>query len=120
MSFLYPRLISINRPSPASAAGEQEYGDLTPDQEIVIHTGLAASVQHKATAGATGAGLPGDTRALTTWRIFIPLSALPSIAAPPAIQTRDIAIDDLGRRFQVTAAYPNSLGWSCLCDLLEV
>ncbi|MBX9934544.1 MAG: hypothetical protein K2Y56_24015 [Methylobacterium sp.] len=120
MSFLFPRTISINRPSPASVAGAQEYGDLTPDQEDVIHTDLIASIQHKATAGATGAGLPGDTRALTTWRIFIPLSALPSIAAPPAIMSRDIIIDDFGLRYQVTAAYPNSLGWSCLCDLLEV
>lgn len=126
-SFMYPRTISVRRPRANAAmpgiptglpvAGLADYGGVLPEQETVILTGLPASIQQKATAGGQGAALPSGARANTTWRVFIPLRALPN---RDAVETRDIVVDDQGRRFQVTAAYWNSLGYNLLTELLEI
>lgn len=117
-SFLYPRTVAVRRPPAALADGVQPgYGGLDPAAEAPVLSGLPASIQESATAGATGAQLPSDARSATTWRVFIPKRAC---ADPAAIRTRDVLVDDLGRRFQVVAAYFNSLGWNCRVELLEV
>ena len=117
MSFMYPRTVAITRPPAATTKGAMPYGGLRRSDETPVLTDLAASVQQTSTAGQTGAQLPADTRANTAWRIFIPKRACRD---PGAILARDIVTDDLGRRFQVTAAYFNSLGFNLLTELLQV
>lgn len=117
MSFLYPRTIAVDRPAAETDPGVTEYGYLARADEAPQLAGLPCSIQQRATAGQTGAQLPSDTRANTAWRIFIPLRALRD---PTAIQPNDVVIDDLGRRFQVTAAYFNSLGFNLLTEHVKV
>lgn len=117
MSFLYPRTVTITRPPSVNPNGRVGYGGLKRADEATVLTGLPASVQQRATGGATGAQLPSDARSNPTWRVFIPKRACRN---PDAIRNRDVATDDLGRRFQVTAAYFNSLGFNLLTEQLEV
>lgn len=117
LAFIYPRTISIRRPSaPATGAvGAQPYQALVPADESVIASGLPASIQEKGRAGRGDVGLPADTTQATIWQIFIPGAS----AALGGIQNRDIVVDDLGNRYQVIAAYWNSLGFKLKVTLLE-
>ena len=119
MSFVYPRTIAITRRAGdvvRPPGVQDDYQGVDADAELVVLTALPASIQQTATAGGTPSQLPADARAITAWRIFIPLNALRD---PAAIRTWDHAIDDLGRRFNISAAYPNSLGTSLLTELVE-
>lgn len=119
MSFLYPRILSVARPITDRALGENDYGGLNANYEnrfVPVFQGIPASIQMKASRGKPDAGLPADAQK-TFWTIYIPLSA--GIAAG-AIFTRDVITDDLGNKFQVTANYYDSLGWSMTAEKLEV
>ncbi|GGH14813.1 hypothetical protein GCM10007036_14370 [Alsobacter metallidurans] len=113
MSFIYPRTISVRRPSAPSGRGAVGYQGLQASDESVIASGLAASIQESGTASRTDAGLPADAFSSTIWRIFIP--QLPD----GQLRNRDIIVDDQGRRFQVVAAYWNSLGYNARCHIME-
>jgi len=111
MSFLYPRTISISRPTQPTGVGAVGYGGELPATETAVASGVAASIQQKKEGRPPPAGLPGDAR-MTLWRIFF---NLPN----GTVADRDIIADDLGIRYQVQAAYWNSLGYNCLCERLE-
>lgn len=116
MSFLYPRLIDVHRPNVSSGAGAQPYQGVTAANESVLATGLPASIQHRSGKGAGNTGLPADAPKKADWYIFIPASA----AALGSISENDIIVDDLSKRYQVIAAYWNSLGFRLAAELLQM
>ncbi len=112
MSFIYPRIVSITRPPVLSGVGVRPYQGLDPATEVPVASGLAASIQQVKEARQPGAGLPADVIRGTLWNIFI-------VQPRTLIRDRDVITDDLGTRYQVTAAYWNSLGYKCLCERLQ-
>lgn len=111
MSFLYPRTVSVKRQVPASGVGALGgYGGETLATESVIMTGLSASIQSSSNA-ARSELLPGSARG-SSWTIFLH-------AKLGSITERDTVVDDLGKRYQVTSAYYNSLGYKLTADLLD-
>lgn len=115
MSFLYPRLATVTRPTPAeTSGGRQTYGGRTEAGETEIATGIPCSVQARREGVRNVPGLPADaTKA--TWRIMTPLGAV----ADGFVHDSDVFTDDLGRRFGVLADYTNSLGGCFFCERLE-
>ncbi len=115
MSFMYPRVVTLSRPILATGIGLGTYSGLLPAQEDIIAAGIPANIQEISYSGKTLTATPSDATGKTMWNIFIPLSAL----AIGVAQDRDIFTDDLGSRYQVTAAYWNSLGYRAVCERLE-
>lgn len=113
MSFMYPRTISVYRDSEPTTGGLKSYNQ--PNQQTLIASGIAASIQLKKEAGSMPTHLPADTSRRTYWNIMIPVSA----ATLGTIRNNDTIVDDIGVRYQVTAAYWNSLGYSLLAELME-
>jgi hypothetical protein len=114
-SFIYNRTVAVHRPLPAQTAGDGGYAGLQATAETVIATGVPASIQ-TASRGGTGFGIghvPSDAGRVQ-YRIHIPFWAQPAAE----IAVRDIVVDDLGRRFQVSAPQPDSLGPLLLGELL--
>lgn len=119
MSFIYPRKVSIVRPVSGRGLGKVGYNGQRPgnqQHEQSVAEKLPASIQLMKGMGRPASGLPGDAAQKTIWRILIPLSAI----ANGAIKTHDVVIDDLGERYDVTAAYWNSLGYGLLTEKLDV
>lgn len=112
MSFLYPRVIAITRPTQQTGVGAVPYGGQVTVEESPVVSGLAASIQLKNDGRDTGVKLPGDGRA-TQWRVFFRHNDR------SLVKDRDIVTSDLGDRFQVIGAYWNSLGYNLLCTRLE-
>lgn len=110
MSFLYPRTVSVYRDSEPTNGGLQGYNE--PNELNIVTQDLAASIQLKRESGAQPANLPGDVSKRTYWSIFVK-------APVGTIINNDIIEDDQGIRYQVTAAYWNSLGYQCLCEIME-
>ena len=118
MSFIYPRTIMVLRlPGDITATpGFQDaYQAPDPRTEVTIFTGIPASVQFKSFARATGAELPADTQNRTNWDIYLRAGTAPK----GSILERDIIVDDLGNRYQVTAAYAHPMGHKLRCERLE-
>ena len=113
MSFIYPRTVSVRRPALNAAVGAQPYAALRKADETVIVASTPASIQEKTAGGRSVVGLPGDSVTSPIYRIFMPK------VAKGTIKDRDIIVDEEGNRYQVTAAYWNSLGWNCRTQLLE-
>ncbi len=112
MSFLYPRTIAITRPRSAAGIGVQTYGGVAASAEDAVASGIAASIQLVRVGGEGPAKLPADA-ARSRWRVFF--------KGPSAlVRDRDVITDDLGLRYQVSAAYWNALGYACECERLEV
>ena len=112
MSFIYPRIVSITRPPTLTGIGAQPYQGLLPSTETLVASGLKASIQQIKESKQFPANLPGDTIRGSLWSIFIRKPRT-------LIRDRDIITDDLGVRYQVTAAYWNSLGYKALCERLQ-
>ncbi len=83
-----------------------------PSTETIVAVGLSASIQQIKESKQPMENLPGDTVRGTLWSIFIRKPRT-------LIRDRDIITDDLGVRYQVTAAYWNSLGYKALCERLQ-
>jgi hypothetical protein len=115
VSFIYPRTVSIRRPSVDNAVGAQPYSGLTEANETQVAGGLPASIQLARKGGAPDAGTPSDSYGRVTFNIFIPARA----AALGLITENDIVVDDLAKRYQVSGAYWNSLGYNLTADLLS-
>lgn len=113
-SFLYPRVVSVSRPTVQSSAGAQAYGGVSPVNETPIAANLPANIQLQKAIGGAEAGLPADTSKARSW-VFIPARA----AANGLIAARDIVTDDLGVRYQVVYPGWNSLGHRLLAERLE-
>lgn len=112
MSFMYPRTISITRPYTLSGIGAQPYQGLEPSQETPVASGIPANIQQVKETRQPIAGLPGDVARGTLWCVFFR-------SQNGLVNDRDIIIDDLNVRYQVIAAYWNSLGYKCLCERLQ-
>lgn len=111
MSFIYPRLISIYRPN-VNTAVDQGNQELLPSDETLIANNIRASIQLAKTARNLKAGLAGDVLSGSFWKVFFrsPIGL---------VNNNDIIVDDSNNRYQVTANYWNSLGYNCLCELLQ-
>jgi hypothetical protein len=116
MSFLYPRTVSIHRPTPNTGAGALGYSGETAANETVVLTGLPASIQHRGARGKAPGNLPADAQSGADWYVFIPAAN----AALGTIAERDIVVDDIGKRYQVIAAYASPLGHRLAVTLLEM
>ena len=116
MSFLYPRTITVTRPTTQTAVGTRGYSGLKSTNETSVVTGLPASIQWDSRGKTAEAGLPGDSTGRQQWRIYIPKGN----AALGLINKDDIVTDDQGTRYQVTAPYWDSLGYSLIAETLKV
>jgi hypothetical protein len=114
---LFDRVVSIRRPIKPTTVGAIGYGGLLPTNETVLFTGLPASIQFQPKRERPPGGLPSDASTSADWRIYVPAG---TAATAGQIVERDVAVDDLGRRFQIYAAWPTDLGWVIAAQLLEV
>jgi hypothetical protein len=113
MSFIYPRTIKITRPATdPEPTLTPTYRSLDPGAETPIASDIPASIQASRQGGANKSGLPSSVNS-TLWRIFFR-------GEPGLLQDRDIITDDLGNRYKVIGAYWNSLGYSPMCEQLDV
>lgn len=122
-SFIYSRTIAIHRPAVIAAPGSANVATLvsaysgdTIASETVLFTGIAASIQYKDRDLRATAPLPADTTRPGGWNIYIPRAAG---IDEGAITENDVVIDEVGRRYQVEAAYPHPLGWKLHCRFLK-
>lgn len=113
--FIYPRVIAITRPATNETPGGQDYSGTQKANETSVATGIPCSIQFSSRLSKVLGGTPSDASDIAGFRIFIPLCA----AANGLITERDIATDDLGKRYQVFAAYWDSLGYNLQVELLE-
>jgi hypothetical protein len=113
---MYPRLVAVTRPNTNDAPGDRGYSGVTKPDETAIASGLAASIQFTGRLSVPLGGTPSDATDRAGWRIIIPASVAP---ADGTITERDIATDDLQRRYQVFAAWWDVLGFNLQVELLE-
>lgn len=111
MSFIYPRVIAISRPTPTTGIGALPYQALSSSSETMLFTNIAASIQHRG-SNVLKAGLPADANTGNQWNI---LFNLPN----GSVWERDVITDEFGKRYQVNTAYWNSLGYQCECERLQ-
>lgn len=117
MSFIYPRTVSVTRPNNQTGIGAQGYGGVTAGNEsrVAGAQGLPASIQAKRYRGRPEGKTPTDAPNVTQYEIFIPLPN----STIGLIDERDIVTDDLAKRYVVTSAYWNSLGYRLGTELLQ-
>lgn len=113
---IYARTVAIHRPTQDLPVRQVSYQGETTAAESIIMTGLPASIQKYRTGRSIKADLPADVTGRGEWSIFLPASA----AALGSIQRNDIAIDDLGTRYQVKETYWNILGYRLDTEQAEV
>lgn len=112
---VYPRTVAITRPNVNDTPGVRGYSGVTKANESPIASGLPASIQFLARLSKPLGGTPSDASDRGGFRILIPSTA----AAEGLITERDIATDDLGKRYQVFVAWWDTLGYNLQCELLE-
>lgn len=112
---IYNRVIAIRRPQTNETPGDQGYSGTQEANESVILSGLPASIQFAGAGGEPLGGTPSDASKRGNYRIMIPASA----ASIGSITERDIVVDDLGKRYEVFATWPDSLGYNLHTELLE-
>jgi hypothetical protein len=116
MSLMYPRTVSITRPAVQTGVGAIDaYSGLTPATETSVAASLPAQIEFKRERSAPDGNLPSGAYTRSGWLIFLPKRA----AGPGVIKERDVATDDLGRRFHITAAEWDVLGYRLSTELLE-
>jgi hypothetical protein len=114
VSFFYPHVVQITRAINDNLVGDVGYSGELPSNEQVIAQQIPAAIQ-RAKEGRPTAKLPGDVPS-SYWKVIIPLAAL----ANGTVQTRDIVTDEAGVRYAVSTPYWNSLGYTLVCERLEV
>ena len=124
---IYARLIEIHRAkTPAassSVTGLVDYSGMTsqpstsdPNQgEVVLFTGIPASIQATQQGRKKDSSLPSDAVWAPTWVIYIPKDALDL----GSVRDRDIVVDDESYRYEVGQAYWNINGYKLTCIRLE-
>lgn len=110
MSFLYPNIITISRPTPDTGVGAQPYDDLLA--ETILIQNVRANIQYNQSARQIASGLPGDVARGTMWDIFF---RDPGIL----IKNRDVITDEKSIRYQIMACDKHPLGYTALCELLQ-
>jgi hypothetical protein len=124
---IYPRIIEVHRVRTNAGTADTTIG-LTgysgaeastaiadPAGEVVLFTGIPASIQAGPTGRKKDSALPQDVVFMPTWIIYVPLPAL----AKATVRDRDIIVDDEGYRYEVGQAYWNRLGMKLICIRLE-
>ena len=119
---IYPRTISIYRPaSPTNGGGGLQVGlvpyqGLQPSDETAIASGISASIQAEALGNTRSTGdIPSDGAGPVKWTIYVPKTAL----ILGDVRDDDIVVDELGDRYQVSAAYWNILGYKIMTIRLK-
>lgn len=113
---IYIRTISVTRPASQLGAGDEGYLGLNRELSgTTIATGLAATIQSSREVRAPLGKTPSDADTKAQWNIYLP----PGAVAAGVIQDRDIATDDLGRSFMITASDPTAMGYRLRAELLE-
>ncbi len=112
MSFIYPRTVTITRPTPDTGIGVRPFSAEQANQETLILANVAASIQYDSTTRKLTAGLPADIYTGSRWMMFI-------CAPLGTMQDNDIITDDLGIRYQVHASYWDSFGYNAKCEKLQ-
>lgn len=112
MSFLYPRTITITRPSADAGIGQRPYGGLTPTAETTVAANLPARIQSDRQGTAPATKLPGDAAGESIWKILFK-------GVLGLTRTDDIITDDLGNRYQVISADWGPLVTTCRCQILQ-
>lgn len=121
----YPRTVSVRRNKTVAGVTDAlgavgysgaEQGTVSLEGEIILFSGLIASIQLGAAGRTTvNASLPGDAVSKPIWKVFIPSSAI-SIYS---IRDRDIILDDEGYRYEVAANYWTTGGYELSTVRLE-
>jgi len=97
------------------SGAEQSTNPSDAQGEIVLFTGIAASIQSGDTGRKKGKALPSDVFYAPTWYIFIP----PTEIAQYSIKDRDIILDEEGYRYEVGQNYWSMAGYKLSCIRLE-
>lgn len=112
----YPRTVIISRNKTVAGStdiiGNVGYSGTEQstgiEGEVVLYSGLPASIQLKAGGRTTKSGeLPGDAVTKPVWEIFIPSTDI----SKDSIRDRDIIMDDEGYRYEVGANYWTAFGY---------
>ena len=116
MNFLFPRTITITRPTGETAIGAVGYGGATKAAETVVIAGIAASIQARSGSSRPHAGdLPAAAPGPVTWNVYLDEDAV----ANGVIHDRDIVTDDNGERYQIDANNWTPLGYKLITTRLE-
>ena len=114
---IYSRTITIKRPIDQTTPGTVGYSGVLPAEEETIVEDIVCNISVSgASSLAVHGGLPADSPNPFRWSITIPLNGNVTL---PAIMERDVAYDDLGRRFQVSGFDP-SAGISAVITALRL
>jgi hypothetical protein len=111
----YPRVIVITRPATNETPGGQDYSGTQKANETLVAGGIPASIQYIGRLSTPLGGTPSDATDRAGFRIMIP----PSAAEEGLITERDIATDNLQKRYQIFAAYWDEQGYNLQVELLE-
>lgn len=114
MSFLYPRKITITRPTAQGGEGKIGYGGKTQAGEDVLAEDVPCNIQLRREGQKNSTGLPGDATR-PTYDVRIPKRAL----ALGVVHDRDLITDDEGVRYLVVGPYWDSLGYAVRVELLH-
>lgn len=128
MSFIYGRTVAITRPAAETAAGLNTYAGLKIATETAVIgaitysnantfvslVGIPANIGDDDSDRGGGPMYPASARRME-YRITLRLSD----AAIGAIREQDFVTDDIGKRYQVSAATYTSLGYQLRASLLE-
>lgn len=112
---VYPRTVTITRPIANETPGGQPYSGVQEANETTIIAGLPASIQFTGRLSTPLGDTPSAATDRAGWRILIPATAV----AIGVITERDVATDDLGKRYQVFAAWCDVQGYNLQVELLE-
>ena len=116
MGLIYDRIVTILRPNTQLTPGDAGYGGLRTGQEEVIAKDLVASVQTSTSSTRQRAGdFMSAPPAPLQWTVYIRRGQV----AVGTIVDRDVVVDDLGRRFQVSGADCHFMGWTLFTIRLE-
>jgi hypothetical protein len=97
-------------------SGLQQSTDPTnPAGEVILYTGLPASIQPKTPGRTKGTLLPGDIIYKPEWSIYIPASAISQFD----IRDRDFVYDDEGYRYAVAQNFWTVFGYQLVAIRLE-
>lgn len=115
MSLVYARTVAIHRAVVDTSVGAGSYEGPTEANETVVLSNLPASIQQQRHIKVPDANLPSDAYNKAGFNVFLPKRA----AKKGSIVERDIVVDDLGNRYQITGAYWNILGYNLTAELLQ-
>lgn len=112
MSFLFPRIVAVSRPTQNTGVGAQDYSGVEETNETTVATGVKAHIQADRQGTSPEAKLAADAAGQSIWRIIFKLPL-------GTVRTGDIITSEIGDRYQVIAADWGPLVTSCRCQILQ-